>query len=261
LHPKLESEPFARLALDRFPRSLEYDPEWVLENLMGPHPLWLAEWVCEELGLRAGMRVLDLGCGKALTSVFLAREFGVQVWATDLWIGASENLARIRAAGADASVFPVHAEAHALPYAHGFFDAIVCVDAYHYFGTDDLYLARLAPLLAPGGRVAIAVPGLREELDEVPPHLEPFWRPDFWSFHSADWWARHWRRSGAVADVAGDWLEDAWRHWLVFAEVADELDAGPRPRPPGWEKGREPAMLRADAGRTLGFVRVAARAA
>jgi cyclopropane fatty-acyl-phospholipid synthase-like methyltransferase len=37
------------------------------------------------------MRVLDLGCGRAATSIFLRREFGVQVWATDLWTNASEN--------------------------------------------------------------------------------------------------------------------------------------------------------------------------
>ena len=36
-------------------------------------------------GLEPGMRVLDLGCGKGLSSIFLAKEFGVQVWAADLW--------------------------------------------------------------------------------------------------------------------------------------------------------------------------------
>ena len=48
-----------------------------------------------------GAKVLDLGCGRAMSSIFLHREFGVQVWATDLWFSASENLQRIRDAGAD----------------------------------------------------------------------------------------------------------------------------------------------------------------
>jgi cyclopropane fatty-acyl-phospholipid synthase-like methyltransferase len=32
---------------------------------------------------KPGMRVLDMGCGKALTSIFLANEFGVTVFAND----------------------------------------------------------------------------------------------------------------------------------------------------------------------------------
>ena len=51
------------------------------------------------LELWAGMRVLDLGCGRAASSIFLRREFGVQVWATDLWISPTENWQRIQAAG------------------------------------------------------------------------------------------------------------------------------------------------------------------
>jgi cyclopropane fatty-acyl-phospholipid synthase-like methyltransferase len=46
--------------------------------------LWLTEWLAEALDLRPGMRVLDLGCGRAMSSVFLRREFGVQVWASIL---------------------------------------------------------------------------------------------------------------------------------------------------------------------------------
>ena len=71
------------------------------------------------------MRVLDLGCGRAPSSIFLRREFGVQVWATDLWFSASENLERIRDAGVDDGVFPIHADARSLPFAAEFFDAIV----------------------------------------------------------------------------------------------------------------------------------------
>jgi cyclopropane fatty-acyl-phospholipid synthase-like methyltransferase len=144
----------------RYPRSNNYDPQWVIENQMGPHPLWLVEALSEVVQFKPGMRVLDLGCGTALTSIFLAKEFGIQVWATDLWIEASANVQRIRAAGVEDLVIPIHAEAHALPFAEDFFDVIVSVDAYHYFGTDDLYLGYLAPFLKKEGQIAIAVPGL-----------------------------------------------------------------------------------------------------
>jgi len=70
--------------------------------------------------LESGMRVLDLGCGSALSSVFLAKEFGVEVWATDLWVKPDENLGRVVEVGLQDRVHPVYAEAHALPFADGF---------------------------------------------------------------------------------------------------------------------------------------------
>lgn len=51
---------------------------------MGPNVLWLAEALSQMMDLRPGMRVLDMGCGKAISSIFLAKEFGLEVWATDL---------------------------------------------------------------------------------------------------------------------------------------------------------------------------------
>jgi SAM-dependent methyltransferase len=244
-----------RLRHPRYRRSNRYDPQWVLDNQMGPNPLWLIEALTEELILAPGMRVLDLGCGTAISSVFLAREFRVQVWATDLWIDAADNAARIRDAGVAGLATPIHAEAHALPFATGFFDAVVSVDAYHYFGTDDLYLAYLAGFVRPGGRVGIVVPALAVEPGVDPAaELAPYWDPSFHSFHEPQWWAAHWRKSGAVEVDVADWLTDGWQDWLTFTEATLEgLDG-----PPRRAAEREIAMLRADVGRRFGFARVVA---
>jgi cyclopropane fatty-acyl-phospholipid synthase-like methyltransferase len=67
---------------ERFPRSNRYDSEWIAKNQMGPNALWLTEWLMEDLKLSSGMRVLDMGCGRAMSSVFLAKEYGVTVFAT-----------------------------------------------------------------------------------------------------------------------------------------------------------------------------------
>src|SRR5258706_7127669 len=163
-----DSELTTRLAKPQFPRSSKYDGRWVVDNLMGPNVLWLAEHASEALSLAPGMRVLDLGCGKAVSSIFFAKEFGVAVTAADLWIKPDENAERIAAAGIGGLVFPVHAEAHALPFASEQFDVIVSLDAYQYFGTDDLYLETIAKFLKPGGRIAIVVPGLAHEISDVP---------------------------------------------------------------------------------------------
>ena len=42
----------ARLARPRFPRSSRYDGRWIMDNMMGPHVLWLAEYLSEALDLK-----------------------------------------------------------------------------------------------------------------------------------------------------------------------------------------------------------------
>jgi SAM-dependent methyltransferase len=247
-----QAELSAALKLEQFPRSAGYDPAWVMENLMGPNVLWLTEALCQAMELRPGMRVLDMGCGKAVSSIFLAKEFGVQVWANDLWIGATENWQRICEAGVGDRVFPIHTEAHALPYADGFFDALVSMDAYHYFGTDDLYLGYYSRFVKEGGQIGIVVPGLQEEFaSEVPKHLLPYWVWDFCSFHSPEWWRRHWEKTGKVDVLLADMIPDGWKQWLLWQEIC----LAERYR----SSESEAAMLREDAGRNLGFTRMVAR--
>jgi len=240
-----------RLANERYPRSANHSARWMVDNAMGPNPIWLAEALAEVMPLRPGMRVLDMGCGTALTSVFLAKEFGVQVWATDLWVKPTENLGRIAEQGVADQVFPIYAEAHALPYAEGFFDAAVSYDAYHYFGTDDLYIGYYSRFVKPGGQIGIVVPGLAYELDVWPPErIAPYVHWDFCAFHSPQWWRRHWEVTGRVAVEIADRLPDGWRDWLQWNEVCDEHRGKP---------GREAEMLRIDAGELLGFTRLVAR--
>jgi SAM-dependent methyltransferase len=238
------------LASPRFPRAAAYHPDWLLAAASGgANSLWLTEWLCEALDLRPGQRVLDLGCGLAASSIFLRREFVVQVWATDLWFGASQNLQRIRDAGMEDGVFPIHADARALPFAAEFFDAIVSIDSYMYYGTDDMYLADLARFVKPGGTIGIAGAGLMQEMDDgVPDHLQAWWaqeRPT--CFHSADWWRRHWQRSGIVDVELADSLEGGWQFWRDWLKLVA----------PG--NVTEIEMLEADAGRTLGYVRTVCR--
>src|SRR6478672_6578279 len=101
-----------RLLSPLFPRASRYNPDWVIANASGgANALWLTEWLTSALELRPGMRVLDLGCGRASSSIFLRREFGVQVWAADLWFSAAQNMQRIQDAGFDDGVFPLHVDA------------------------------------------------------------------------------------------------------------------------------------------------------
>jgi SAM-dependent methyltransferase len=234
---------------ERFARSSQYHPEWVMASASGgANSLWLTEWLTTALELRAGMRVLDLGCGRASSSIFLRREFDVQVWATDLWISASENIQRIRDAGVAEGVFPLHSDARSLPFAAEFFDAIVCVDAFPYFGTDDLYLNYLAQFVKAGGQVGIAGTGMIQEIKgPVPEHLQAFWTQDFWALHSASWWRQHWERTGIVDVELADTMPDGWRFWLDWQRAVAPDNA------------TEIKALEADEGRFFGYVRLVGR--
>ena len=191
---------------------------------MGPNPLWLLEELCQHLDLKPGMKVLDLGCGQGLTSVFLAREFGVTVFATDLWIEASDNLRRFEQAGVADRVFPIHAEAHALPYAQDFFDAAIAIDSYQYFGADELYFpCTFSRLVKPGGQLGIVVPGLTREFEGgYPDTLCKFWSGEMFSFHSKDWWRHLWEKTGAAQITACYNMDDPKQLWRPWAEWAKE---------------------------------------
>ncbi|MDX2038090.1 MAG: class I SAM-dependent methyltransferase [Isosphaeraceae bacterium] len=232
-----------------YPRSQAYNPEWLRANGFGSNPLVIAEWLSRATRLAPGMRVLDLGCGRATSSIFLAREFGVQVWATDLWVSARSNLARIREARVADRVFPIHADARNLPFAPEFFDAVLCHDSFMYFGTDALYLNYLASFVPPGGLLGFAQAGLVREIgpEGVPEHLKTWWTQDLWGLHTADWWRSLWERTGIVAIETADTMPDGNRRWLdwhrfLFPDGSDEIRA-----------------IEADAGRTIGYVRVVAR--
>lgn len=233
----------------QFPRTSAYNPDWILASASsGANTLWLTEWLTQALELQPGMRILDLGCGRATSSIFLHREFGVQVWATDLWFSASENYQRIRDAGVENSVFPIHANARSLPFADEFFDAILSIDSFYYYGTDDAFLNDIARFVKPGGVLGIAGAGLMQELEgTVPEHLRAWWTQDLWCFHSIDWWKRHWERTGLVDIELADTMADGWKRWLDWHTT-------------GYPDNRaEIEAVEADRGKYLGYTRLVAR--
>jgi len=239
----------------RYPRASTYDPKWVIENQMGPNALWLAESLLNELPISPDAKVLDLGCGRAMSSIFLAKETGAHIWAADLWISPTENQQRIVEAGLEGNITPLSTEAHQLPFAKDFFDLIVSFDAYHYFGTADLYLSYLLEFLKPGGSLGAVMPALREELGEQPPSvLAPFWQSEFCCWHSPEWWRHHWAKTGLVAVTHASEVEDGWRDWLRF-------NGATLPFVKGWmidAGANTQAMLEADSGQNLGFAQIVA---
>ncbi|HEX4805348.1 MAG TPA: cyclopropane-fatty-acyl-phospholipid synthase family protein [Conexibacter sp.] len=112
------------------------------------------ELVCTKLGLRAGERVLDVGCGWGSFALHAAAKHGVHVTGITL-SPAQAELARerVREAGLEERIdirLADYRELQAEP-----FDAIASIGMVEHVGEVqiDAYAARLAELLKPGGRL------------------------------------------------------------------------------------------------------------
>ena len=218
----------------------------------------LTEWLAEAMALRPGARVLDLECGAALSSIFLAREYGVQVWATDAWTRPADNLGRVAQLGLDKRVFPLKAPVYELPFAPGFFDAAVAVGTYHYFGGGGRYIQYLAQFVKPGGRIGIVVPGLVRDLPEdaeahgqsESAHLAACMQRLRERWHSPAGWRAAWSHAPQVRVETAGLMPSGWRVWLAHQEALAAQGFA------GREQVRE--CLAKDQGRYIGFVRMVA---
>ncbi|HEX2275470.1 MAG TPA: methyltransferase domain-containing protein [Acidimicrobiales bacterium] len=118
----------------------------------------------DRLGLVAGDRVLDLGCG-AGRHAFEAHRRGGHVIALDRseaeTPGVAGLLAAMRAEGdaPEAALgTAVTADGLALPFADHTFDRVVASEVLEHVGDDRAVMAELARVLRPGGTLAVTVP-------------------------------------------------------------------------------------------------------
>ena len=113
------------------------------------------------LDLRPGARVLDFASGSGFVSELLNR-LGYRSVAVDLDPGTLRN-ARERL-GIDPRCEPgrgafVAGNGHALPFADGVFDGVLCMNALHHMPDYRLALSEMQRVLRPGGRASFSEPG------------------------------------------------------------------------------------------------------
>ena len=186
----------------------------------GPDCIILLEELCKKMDLKPGMKILDMGCGAGFTSIILAKEFGVTVFAADLWFNPTGNYERFVKVDVSDKVFPIKAEVRAMPFANNFFDAAISIDAYHYFGTDECFLSEhYAKLVKKSGQFGIVNPGLtREFKNGLPEKMMPHWEPDMYSWHSARWWEKLWQKTGLVDVTYASEIPDGKAIWCETAD-------------------------------------------
>jgi 2-polyprenyl-3-methyl-5-hydroxy-6-metoxy-1,4-benzoquinol methylase len=103
-----------------------------------------------------GMRALDVGCGSAIVSDFLATQ-GADVDAVD----ANEDAVRFVREKLARENLRVHLGlANELDFPKGSFDLVVCMEVIEHMATDQAQALAgdLARLLAPGGRLLVTTP-------------------------------------------------------------------------------------------------------
>ena len=161
---------------------------------MAPGGLLLADALANELSLRPGDTVLDLGCGRGQSSVALASRFGVNVVSVDLWIGTDERMQKASEAGVEDAIIALQGDVRkGLPIERESVDAIFSMQAFHTFGTQPWVLRYLTSLLKPAGRIGIAQGCFRTEPENLPPLFANTdgWNAEYDKYHSPNWWARH----------------------------------------------------------------------
>ena len=202
-------------------RSKKYETPELMAKIMGPNPIKLEEELLSDNKIPAGSVVCDLGSGQGLTSVFMAKEYGFTVYAADLWSDPAENSVFFEKMGIrSGEVIPVKADAENLPFEKSFFDAVVSIDSYNYFGRDPKYLdEKLLPFVKNGGLIYIAIPGMKKDCHEnLPKELLLSWTPEQLEYmHDADYWRKMVSRSVGAEVISVNEMEsndEVWADWL-----------------------------------------------
>ena len=204
-----------------YEKSKKYDKNLVENKIMGPNPLKLVEELLLDHNISDSATVMDLGSGNGLTSVFLVKEYGFKVFPTDLWSDPTENKKFFDEMGLSGDeIIPIKADANDLPFAHEFFNAIICADSYNYFGRDINYLDdKLLPFVKKNGYIYIAIPGMKKDIhNNISEELKLSWNSEQLDYiHDIDYWKKiisKSKNSEIVAIYEMESNEECWNDWI-----------------------------------------------
>lgn len=231
--------------------SKKYETPELMEKIMGPNPIKLEEELMLGNKIPDGSVVCDLGSGRGLTSVFLAKEYGFKVYAADLWSDPEENKKFFESMClTEEQIIPVKADAENLPFEKDFFDAVVTTDSYNYFGRNSGYLdEKLLPFVKSGGYIYISIPGMKKDChDDLPKELLLSWTPEQLDYmHDAAYWKAMVEQCvGAELIEIGEMEsnDEVWADWL---KQDNEYAVGDR------------KSMEAGGGKYLNFIKIVLR--
>ncbi|HUQ07255.1 MAG TPA: cyclopropane fatty acyl phospholipid synthase [Kofleriaceae bacterium] len=126
------------------------------------------ELVCKKLGLRQGMRVLELGCGWGSFAFHAARKHGVSVTAYNV---SKEQVAWINARKGD---LPIEVRLDDYRKATGTYDAVVSIGLMEHVGPKNYraYMELVDRCLAPDGVALVHTIASNRERDRIDPWFD-----------------------------------------------------------------------------------------
>ena len=114
----------------------------------------VGEQLCESLDLRSGQKVLDVAAGNGNITLAAARRF-CEVTSTD-YVPSLLERGRARASADGLDIEFKEADAEALPFPDGTFDAVVSTFGVMFTPNQDQAAAELARVCRPGGKIGLA---------------------------------------------------------------------------------------------------------
>ena len=235
-------------------RHQKYEKEWIVKNQMGFNPLELTEWSFFNIEPNNSKIILDLACGKATSSIFIAKEYGCKVFATDLWIDPTENFKRIKEYNLESLIIPLNCDARKLPFPKEYFDYVICTDAFIYFGTDDTYIPYIRNFIKPERYLIFTVPGFpNDELHIIPEYLKPFWADECWTWHNPNWWEKHITKYGFFKIEQVEVLHNGIEKWIEWKELRKKFE------PENKSKEIDINVMKQDKGKNMGFIKLIAQ--
>jgi len=202
--------------------------------------------VCRKIGLKPGMRLLDVGCGWGSLSLHAARHYGVDVVGVTLSVEQKAFIdARIKERGLEGQVEIRVQDYREIP--DGPFDAVASLEMGEHVGQRNypVYAAALFKNVVPGGRVLVQQMSRRGKHPGGGPFIESFIAPDMhmrpvgetlgfledaglevegveamrrhyvWTLEA--WYARFEQNYDAAVAMMGEEISRVWRLYLVGA--------------------------------------------
>lgn len=200
------------------------------QNMMGPNSIVILNELLTGQTLPQKGKILDLGCGKGLTSIALSQKTQADIFALDLWIAQTDNSQTFKNLNLDKRITAIQADIMDAPFAPDSFDAMISIDSYHYFGNKDNIMDDIiSPIIKKDGIIFMAFPGLKKDIhDNLPQHLLSYWsEEDFMCFHDIPWWKNLLQKSQTTELISikeMDCFDEAWNLWLQSGNTYAEED-------------------------------------